>query len=190
MQPSRDAINYEGKYLKFISRYYNIKDKEIPWEFVKRKNIYNSGAVVIVGLTKEYELVLEKNWRMPIESYVIQFPAGLTDREDENEEEAAKRELLEETGYMAEKLIHIITTPECSVLTPTLVRHFFAPDVKYVGNERKDDLEKIEVLKVPVGDLSNLLLHLPDDTLLETRVPGIIWLLEKQGLLKPKRGKK
>ena len=48
----------------------------------------------------------------------------------------------------------------------------------------------VEVLKVPIGDLSNLLLHLPDNTLLETRVPGIIWILEKQGLLKPKGGKK
>jgi ADP-ribose pyrophosphatase len=168
MQPSREAINYEGKYLKFISRYYSLDDRETTWEFVTRTNVYHSGAVVIVALTEERELILEKNWRIPIESYVIQFPAGLTDREGESEEEAARRELLEETGYLANRLIPIVTTPECSVLTPTKVRHFLAPDVKYVGNECRDDLEKIEVLKVPVSDLSSFLLNLPGDTMLET----------------------
>ncbi len=183
MQPSREAINYKGKYLNFISRHFNFKDRETSWEFVTRTNIYQTGAVVIVALTEKQELILEKNWRIPIESYVIQFPAGLTDREGESEDEAARRELLEETGYLANRLIPIITTPECSVLTSTKVKHFLAPDVKYVGNIRRDDLEKIEVLKVPVSDLPTFLLHIPDDTMLETRVPGILWILEKRGLL-------
>ena len=194
MQSSRQAINFEGKYLKFISRYYNLNDREVTWEFVTRTNVYHSGAVVIVALTEEHELILEKNWRIPIESYVIQFPAGLTDREGESEEEAARRELLEETGYLANRLIPIVTTPECSVLTPTRVKHFLAPDVEYVGHERRDDLEKIEVLKVPISALPDFLLNLPGDTILELRVPGILWVLEKQGLLiteaKPKGGAK
>jgi 8-oxo-dGTP pyrophosphatase MutT (NUDIX family) len=194
MQSSRQVINFEGKYLNLISRYYSVNNRETAWEFVARNNVYHSGAVVIVALTSDGELILEKNWRIPIESYVIQFPAGLTDREGESEEEAARRELLEETGYLANKLIPIVTTPECSVLTPTRVRHFLATDVKYVGDERRDDLENIEVLKLPIHNLSSFLLNLPPDTMLELRVPGIIWILEKQGLLiyetKPKGGKK
>jgi len=65
------------------------------WETVERKNVYNKGAVVIIASTKERELVLERNWRAPLESFVIQFPAGLSDKEGESEEEVAKRELLE-----------------------------------------------------------------------------------------------
>ena len=75
-----------------------------------RKSIYNKGAVVIVALTTEGELILERNWRAPLESFVVQFPAGLSDREGESEEEVARRELLEETGYTADRLIPVIAT--------------------------------------------------------------------------------
>lgn len=57
--------------------------------------MYNKGAVVIIASTKGRELVLERNWRAPLESFVIQFPAGLSDKEEESEEEVARRELQE-----------------------------------------------------------------------------------------------
>lgn len=65
------------------------------WVTAERKNVYNKGAVVIIASTKERELVLGRNWRTALESFVIQFPAGLSDKEGESEEEVARRELLE-----------------------------------------------------------------------------------------------
>jgi len=174
---------FDGNYLGVVRKYFTIDTgQECFWETVERKNIYNGGAVVIVALTKKRELILERNWRVPIESFVIQFPAGLTDKKGESEEEAARRELLEETGYRAEKLIPIITVPLCPALASTRATHFFAPDVEFTGNKKRDAAEEIEVIKVPLEELDHFLFNLPEGTELDLRVPGVLCFLEKQKL--------
>ena len=174
----------QGKQLRLWEKYFMTDaGKEVVWELVERKNIYGKGAAVVIAQTKEKEIILERNWRFPIGSFVIQFPAGLTDREGESEEETARRELLEETGYQAEILIPIITTPLSPALTSTRATHFFAPQAEYIGGERKDIAEEIEVLKIPVEKLEDFLLNLPENTELDLRVPGIIWILEKKNLI-------
>lgn len=177
-------VAYEGKYIRILKKYYETDNgKTGAWETVERTNVYHRGAVVIVAVTKNGEVILERNWRVPVESFVIQFPAGLTDREGESEEETARRELLEETGYRATELIPIMPAPLCPALTTTEANHFLAPEVEYVGQERKDSSEVIEVLKIPGKNLSEYLLNLPEDTKLDLRVPGILWILENKKLL-------
>jgi len=184
MKITSREIAFEGNYLRLVRKYVKTDDaKEHVWETVERTNIYHRGAVVIIALTPQKEVILERNWRAPIEAFVIQFPAGLTDRESESEEETARRELLEETGYLAKELIPIIPTPLCPALTPTEANHFLAPDVELVGKQKKDTTEEIEVLKVPVAKLTDFLLNLPEDTRLDLRVPGILWILEKKQLI-------
>jgi ADP-ribose pyrophosphatase len=180
---NRDVV-FDGKYLQVVKKYFMTDmGEEGVWEAVERKNIYGKGAVVIVALTGKGELILERNWRVPLESFVIQFPAGLTDKEGESEEETARRELLEETGYRAERLIPIISVPLSPVLTSTKSTHFFAPEAEFVGRGEKEISEEIEVLIVPRDKISDFLLNLPEDTELDLRVPGILWILEKRGLI-------
>ena len=184
MEITKKETVFEGEHLRFVNKHFKTGGRsEGIWETIERRNIYNNGAVVIVALTRERELILERNWRAALESFVIQLPAGLCDKEGESEEEAARRELLEETGYRAEKLISVITTPICPVLTSTRATHFFAPEVEFVGQESKDISEEIEVLKVPLGKLDDFLLNLPQDTELDLRVLGILSILKSQKLL-------
>lgn len=184
MKITKKETVFEGEHLRFVRKHFKTgKGEEGVWETIERKNIYNKGAVVIVALTKERELILERHWRAPLEAFVIQFPAGLSDKEGENEEEVARRELLEETGYKAEKLIPVIVLPLCPALTPTRATHFFAPEVEFVGKENREITEEIEVLKVPTGKLGDFLLNLPKDTELDLRVPGILWILEREKLI-------
>lgn len=184
MKITGKEIVFEGDYLKLVRKHFETaKGEKGVWETIERKNIYGEGAVVIIGLTKERELILERNWRVPLESFVVQFPAGLTDREEESKEETARRELLEETGYKAKKLFPIISLPLCPVLTPTTATHFFAPEVEFVAKGKKEVTEEIEVLKVPVEKVDDFLLNLPQDTKLDLRVPGILWVLERKRLI-------
>ncbi len=184
MKITKKETIVEGQYLRFVKKHFEAgSGKAGIWETIERRNIYHGGAVVIVALTRNKELILERNWRAPPESFVIQFPAGLTDRAGESEEEAARRELLEETGYRAERLIPIISVPLCPALTPTRGAHFFAPDVNFSGKEDRDIAEEIEVLRVPVDELDDFLLNLPPHTELDLRVPGILWILKGQGLI-------
>ena len=176
-------VAFEGRYLRFVRKHCRKGSREYVWETVERKNVYGEGAVVVVALTGERGLILERNWRAALESYVVQFPAGLTDKEGESREDAARRELLEETGYAAAELIPIVSVPLCPVLTATKATHFFAPGVRLVGGQRMDAAEEIEVVEVPVAQVDDYLLNLPDDTALDLRVPGILWTLERKGLL-------
>ena len=184
MKVIKREIAFEGKYLRVVNKYLvTAEKKEIVWETIERTNVYGVGVVVIIALTSKRELILERQWRAPVESFVIQFPAGLTDVRGESEEGTARRELLEETGYLAKELIPIITLPLSPILIATQGTYFLAPEVKFVGNTRKDTGEEIEVLKVPIKEISQFLLNVPKDTKLDIRVPGIIWIIEKKGLI-------
>ena len=91
MEITDKKIIFEGRYLRLVEKnVVNRRGENFFWETIERKNVYGWGGVVIIALTKDRELILENNWRAPIESSVIQFPAGLTDIPGENEEQAAR----------------------------------------------------------------------------------------------------
>jgi ADP-ribose pyrophosphatase len=184
MRVTKKDVAFQGNYLRVVEKSVETESggKHI-WETVERTTIGPRGAVVVIALTKEREIILERNWRVPPESFVIQLPAGLCDVAGECEEETARRELLEETGYIANKLVPIIVAPEDPVLTPTPVSHFLAPDVEFSKEPRSDVTEGIEVLKVPIAKLEHFFLNLPKDTMLDLRVTGILWVLERMKLI-------
>ncbi|MBI4284578.1 MAG: NUDIX hydrolase [Chloroflexi bacterium] len=185
MRVKRREPAFEGDHLRLVRKHFETDSgQEGVWETVEMVNTYERGAVVIIALTKQREVILERNWRVPLECGVIQFPAGLTDRKGESEEETARRELLEETGYLAKELIPIAALPLVPELSPIEAVHFFAPDVEFVGKSSEDtDPIKSEVITVPLERLGHFLMNLPENTRLDLRVPGILWLLERGALL-------
>lgn len=66
-----------------------------------REVVEHPGGVVIIPITKDNKIILVKQWRHPIHEELIEFPAGKLAR-GEDPFLAAKRELLEETGFSAE----------------------------------------------------------------------------------------
>ncbi len=175
---------FEGEYLRLVRKTTVSKDDNIiVWETIERKNLYHGGAVVVVGLTNKGELILEKQWRAPTESYIIQFPGGLTDIKGESEEEAARREFTDETGYIARQLIPVVFVPAYPMSVSMRDRYYFAPDIEYKGTKNQDIAEEIEIILLPRENLYHYLTNLPDDTEMDLRVPGIVWILEQQGLL-------
>ncbi len=71
------------------------------WEYVKR--VRNIQAAVILAITEHRDIILVEQFRPPLGKPCIELPAGLVGDEGSDEEPltAAKRELLEETGYAA-----------------------------------------------------------------------------------------
>jgi len=123
----------------------------MTWEAAERVNC--SGIVTIVPVTAGGELLLIRQFRPVVNNYVVEFPAGLNDRE-ESLEEAAKRELVEETGYTSDNFIYLSEGPISSGLSAEILSVFLAMPAVPASPEMKglyppDESEDIEVIRIP-----------------------------------------
>jgi ADP-ribose pyrophosphatase len=99
------SICYSGKWLKFEEITYKDSREQVrSWENIKRTPD-RGAAVIIAVLRPSNRLVLIRQFRPPVDNYVIEFPAGLID-EGEDAKISALRELKEETGYKG-KIIRV-----------------------------------------------------------------------------------
>ena len=154
----------ETKYLKLYSAdYLNKKGALRNWTIASRKNIddlnnkfFDNGedkpdAVVIIAKhTDENKLVLIKQFRIPINDYVIELPAGLID-DGETFEETVKRELKEETGLDLLKINQEKTNKKVYVsvgMTDESVALVHCTCTGNISNENLEDDEDIEVILV------------------------------------------
>lgn len=142
----RDArrVIAEGRFVRLVA--------QDGWEWVDRTN--TSGAVVIVAVTAERELVLVEQYRIPVGARVIELPAGLAgDTPGSQHEvlaEAARRELLEETGFEAGPMEYLVEGPSSAGLANEVYALFLARDVRRVAPGGGDAGENIQVQVVPL----------------------------------------
>jgi ADP-ribose pyrophosphatase len=170
---------YKGKFIEVLKREFLTKErKKGNWEMVKRKD-----AVMIFALTKKKEVILEKIYRVPLKSFSLELPAGMLDKKGESKSKAAKRELLEETGYLAKKIIFVKSAPFNPGLENTKLFLFFAPDVEYLGKKKSEDVEEIEVIKIPLKNFFDFLFKPPKKTKVDLAIFAILPLLAKKGLI-------
>ncbi len=95
--------------------------------------------------------LMERQYRHGSESVTVEFPAGLTE-EGESPQEAARRELREETGMEAELSSLASFNPNPAFMTNRQT-FFLATSLRKVGRQVLDENEEIELLYVPVEDV-------------------------------------
>ena len=122
-----------------------------PYYVVERPD-----AAIIFPLTGEGEAVLVRQYRPPLERMELGLPAGLVE-EGERPEAAARRELLEETGYSGgewEPLGALASSPS---LKDNWAYLFLARGVEEVAPPDPDEHELVETVRVPNGELLGLI---------------------------------
>jgi ADP-ribose pyrophosphatase len=135
---------WEGKYLAV--------KKRGTWEYVSRTR--NIKAAVILAVD-EGEVILVEQYRVPLGRFCIELPAGLIGDEEEGEpvEAAATRELEEETGYRADRMIDLgyyHSSPGMVSEGFTLLR---AEGLTRTGAGGGVEGEDIKVHRVPLGEI-------------------------------------
>ena len=129
--------------------------KEGRWEYVDR--IGATGAAIVVAVTNEQKLLLVEQYRIPVHARTIELPAGIIGDEpggrDECHAAAAKRELLEETGYAAERIETLSRGPASSGLTSEVVTLLLASGLKRVHAGGGVGHENITVHEVPLNEV-------------------------------------
>jgi len=153
--------SYSGKWLNMLEIAYKDENNILrTWESVER--VDSNGAVVIIPrFVYSGEFLLIRQFRPPVSKYIMEFPAGLIDR-DETPSQAALRELKEETGYSGS--ITSISSPtysspglssEIIIFTHVLIDESnpenFEPKTNF------DEGESIEIFKVKSSELSSFL---------------------------------
>lgn len=171
-------ILWEGRFLRCILTTYVDSSGTIrEWESFERVNC--KGIVVIVPITEEEKVILTRQFRPPVNEYVIEFPAGLNERGDPLEE-VARRELLEETGYSAKEIIFIGKGPLSSGASGEVLTAFLAKGLEFKGIGDRDETEDIEVIKIPIKEIYDRLSILGSEgNLIDLKIYGLLELAKK-----------
>ena len=115
----------------------------------RREYVKHIGAVCVLALTDDNEVVLERQFRYPFHRDLIEIPAGKLDSADEDPMEAALRELREETGYVPKNIRHIGDFYGSPAILDENIRMFLATDLTREGQSLDED-EFLEVFTLPL----------------------------------------
>ena len=121
----------------------------------QREYIVHPGAVMIVPLlqqttTGSTELVLERQYRYPVQQVMIEFPAGKLDP-GESTLACAQRELREETGYTAREWARAGMLHPVVSYSTEFIEIWFARDLQ-PGPRRLDEGEFLDVFTMPIAE--------------------------------------
>ncbi len=102
------------------------------------------GAVAVLALDERGRVLVERQYRPAVGGWVLEIPAG-TLEPGEEPLEAARRELLEETGYEASRLCHMASFYPSPGVSSEVIHVYLAEGLSYRGQRLEED-EVIEVL--------------------------------------------
>lgn len=113
--------------------------------------------VTVVALTDNDEVVLVRQYRHGIRKTVLGLPCGNITENDPSPLHAARRELLEETGYISENFIETGKLSANPANHTNLTHCFLAIDATPAATPRFDDTERIDVVLTPLPKVMELI---------------------------------
>ncbi|HNQ04205.1 MAG TPA: NUDIX hydrolase [Thiobacillaceae bacterium] len=136
-----------------------------------REYIVHPGAAVVIPVFDNGDLLLERQYRYPLHRDFIELPAGKFDP-GEGELACARRELREETGYVASRWRELPTFYPCIGYANERLVYFLAEDLSFSG-ENMDEDEFLEILRIPFDAALSMI---ADGRIDEAKtVMGLLW---------------
>lgn len=117
-----------------------------------RELIRHVGAVGIVPLTDDNKVIVERQYRYPLDMVITEIPAGKLDSKEEDRLDAAKRELREETGTLADEWIDLGVYYPAAAYTDEKITLYLARGLHF-GEQQLDDDEFLNIEAVPLETL-------------------------------------
>lgn len=118
--------------------------------------IENPDWVNVIALTAEKKVVLIEQFRHGTEKIILEIPGGMTD-ENEPPEEAARRELLEETGYSSENFVFLGKSHPNPAIQNNTIYHYLALDCEKTAETAFDEHESVITKLFPLTEIEKLI---------------------------------
>jgi ADP-ribose pyrophosphatase len=161
-------LAYDGHFLKVQRDTVRLPDGKIS----TREYIKHPGAVVILPVFDDGSILVERQFRYPLDRVFIEFPAGKIDP-NEDPLDCAKRELQEETGYTAADWKFVTTIHNAIAYSNEHLDIFLARGLT-AGASKLDDGEFLETFKASIPDM---LAWVREGKITDVKtVIGIFWL--------------
>ena len=174
--PDADApreVLFEGRWLRLVQRG--------RWEYAER--VHGGGmAVIIIACTSADEVLFVEQFRIPLGKPTIEMPAGLVgdERDDDTLIEAARRELVEETGWSASNVEVLLVGPTSSGMSSERIAFVRATGLTRVGEGGGVDDEQILVHRIPRGEAPAWLMRKAAEGYeVDLKLWGGLWMLER-----------
>jgi ADP-ribose pyrophosphatase len=166
-----DQLAWQGRWLEVVLR--------DGWEFVRRRNA--TGVVGVVAATPDREILLVRQFRVPVATETIELPAGLVGDGGVPEDPlvAAGRELEEETGWRAGRLRLLCQAPSSAGLTSETLLLVMAEDLVQVGpGGGIPGEESIRVERVPFDRVAAWLgERIGEGAVVDAKIWAALWFL-------------
>ena len=121
-----------------------------------RDVVRHCGAAAVVALTENGKIALVRQYRTALDRVTVEIPAGKLDP-GEDPLECAKRELKEETGFVAGRIAHLTTIATSCGFSDEIIHIYLATQLSFEGANPDED-EFLNVDLVPVNELVDAVL--------------------------------
>ena len=118
-----------------------------------------SNVVLIFAVTEDNQVLLVRQYKHGIGRITIELPGGVIDEGENAPQEAAKRELLEETGYASEEIEALLEVSDNPTKDTNTIHFFLVRNARRVAPQKLDATENIEVLTVPLSEVESMVLN-------------------------------
>lgn len=136
-----------------LSQRFRDEEKKLHNFFV----FHPSNWVNVIPVTPDNQVVLIEQFRHGIEQVTLEIPGGMVDPEDTNSEHAARRELLEETGYTSDEVIFLGRNHPNPAIQSNVCDTYLARNVRQVETPMFFGTEEVSVTLMPLAKIPSLI---------------------------------
>ncbi|MEM0146285.1 MAG: NUDIX hydrolase [Conexivisphaerales archaeon] len=164
---------YKAKTFKLFKEIYRGENGDVTIETVRHR-----GAVAILPFLSDGRIILERQYRYTIAKWIIEAPAG-TLEQGENDEACASRELTEETGYRAKKLIKVGSI----VMTPGYDDEMIRLFVAFVNDKPEStNLDKDELINIVIFNTQQIIDMIKKGDIFDAKTIALFFMSKEFGI--------